>query len=46
MLATGEAISGLVDLEAQEPDRAPSMAAKAAAMGIAQRRVELAGAEG
>ncbi len=33
-------------LEAQEPDRTPSMAAKAAAMGIPQRRVGLAEAEG
>jgi len=36
----------VVKLEAQEPDRTPSMAAKAAAMGIPSGGSGLAGAEG
>ena len=44
--ATGEAIRGLVQLEAQERDRAANMAAKAAAAGIAQCKVELAEEQG
>lgn len=42
VFATGEAIRGLVQLEAQERDRAASMAAKAVAAGLATRQVELA----
>lgn len=42
IFATGEAIRGLVTLEAQERDRAAGMAAKAIAAGLATRQVELA----
>jgi hypothetical protein len=44
--ATGEAIRGLVKLEAEERDRAAGMAAKAAAAGIAERQVKLAEEQG
>ena len=44
--ATGEAIRGLVQLEAQERDRAAGMAAKAVAAGLATRQVELAERQG
>jgi hypothetical protein len=44
--ATGEAIRGLVQLEAQERDRAAGMAAKAVAAGLATRQVELAEKQG
>jgi hypothetical protein len=44
--ATGEAIRGLVTLEAQERDRAAGMAAKAVAAGLATRQVELAERQG
>lgn len=44
--ATGEAIRGLVQLEAQERDRAAGMAAKAVAAGLAARQVELAEKQG
>lgn len=42
VFASGEAIRGLVQLEAQERDRAAGMAAKAVAAGLATRQVELA----
>ncbi len=42
VFAAGEAIRGLVQLEAQERDRAASMATKAVAAGLAKRQVELA----
>jgi hypothetical protein len=40
--ATGEAIRGLAQLEAQERDRCATMAAKAIAAGLAERQVRLA----
>jgi hypothetical protein len=43
---TEEAIRGLVQLEAQERDRAAGMAAKAVAAGLATRQVELAERQG
>jgi hypothetical protein len=43
---TEEAIRGLVQLEAQERDRAAGMAAKAVAAGLATRQVELAEKQG
>lgn len=46
VFATGEAIRGLVTLEAQERDRAAGMAAKAVAAGLATRQVELAERQG
>ena len=46
VFATGEAIRGLVNLEAQERDRAAGMAAKAVAAGLATRQVELAEKQG
>lgn len=46
VFATGEAIRGLVNLEAQERDRAAGMAAKAVAAGLATRQVELAERQG
>jgi hypothetical protein len=46
VFATGEAIRGLVQLEAQERDRAAGMAAKAVAAGLATRQVELAERQG
>lgn len=46
VFATGEAIRGLVNLEAQERDRAAGMAAKAIAAGLATRQVELAERQG
>lgn len=46
VFATGEAIRGLVQLEAQERDRAAGMAAKAVAAGLATRQVELAEKQG
>jgi hypothetical protein len=46
VFASGEAIRGLVQLEAQERDRAALMAAKAAAAGIAKRQIELAEEQG
>ena len=42
VFASGEAIRGLVQLEAQERDRAASMAAKAAAAKLGERQVALA----
>lgn len=46
VFAAGEAIRGLVNLEAQERDRAAGMAAKAVAAGLATRQVELAEKQG
>lgn len=46
VFATGEAIRGLVQLEAQERDRAAGMAAKAVAAGLAERQVRLAEQQG
>ena len=46
VFASGEAIRGLVQLEAQERDRAAGMAAKAVAAGLATRQVELAERQG
>ncbi|MGH9288075.1 MAG: hypothetical protein ACRD0V_07280 [Acidimicrobiales bacterium] len=42
LYATGEAIRGLAQLEAQERDRCAGMAAKAVAAGLAERQVRLA----
>ncbi|WP_100499379.1 hypothetical protein [Geodermatophilus chilensis] len=46
VFATGEAIRGLVTLEAQERDRAAAMATKAVAAGLAERQVQLAERQG
>jgi hypothetical protein len=46
VFATGEAIRGLVQLEAQERDRAAMFATKALAAGIAERQVRLAESQG
>lgn len=46
VFATGEAIRGLVLLEAQERDRAAGFAAKAVAAGLAERQVKLAEQQG
>jgi hypothetical protein len=42
VIATGEAIRGLVELEAQERDRCAGFAAKAVAAGLAERQLRLA----
>lgn len=42
VIATGEAIRGLVELEAQERDRCANFAAKAVAAGLAERQLRMA----
>jgi hypothetical protein len=46
VFATGEAIRGLVQLEADERDRCAGMAVKAIAAGLAERQVRLAEQQG
>lgn len=46
VIATGEKIRGLAELEAQERDRCANFAAKAVAAGLAERMVKLAERQG
>lgn len=46
VIATGEKIRGLAQLEADERDRAANLAAKAVAAGLAERQVRLAERQG